>query len=44
MGELEAAEGLEEGDEEDHTPDTRDRKARVLREYLDRLKAASGRL
>ncbi len=41
LGETLAAEEVLEG--EDDTGNARDRKVRVLREYLDRLRAASGR-
>ncbi len=44
LGESLDAEGLEEEDAEDESGDARSRKARVLRDYLDRLRAASGRL
>ena len=44
LGERQTSEDLAEGDAEDDILEARDRKARVLREYLDRLRAASGRL
>lgn len=44
LGERLETEALEEGDAEDDIQDARGRKARVLRDYLDRLRAASGRL
>ena len=43
LGETLAAEEVLEGEAEDDTGNARDRKVRVLREYLDRLRAASGR-
>jgi len=44
MGESLEAEDSADGEAEDDRLGARDRKARVLRQYLDRLKAASGRL
>ena len=44
MGESLEAEASADAAAEDDRLDARDRKTRVLREYLDRLKAASGRL
>jgi len=43
MGETLSAEGPLEGDAEDDIRDARDRKVQVLREYLSRLRAATGR-
>ncbi|MGB5658876.1 MAG: tetratricopeptide repeat protein, partial [Thermoanaerobaculia bacterium] len=43
LGETQAAEGILDGETENDTGNRRDRKVRVLREYLDRLRAASGR-
>ncbi len=43
MGESTSAEGPLEGDAEDDIRDARDRKVQVLREYLSRLRAATGR-
>jgi cytochrome c-type biogenesis protein CcmH/NrfG len=43
LGETQAAEGILDGETENDTGNSRDRKVRVLREYLDRLRAASGR-
>lgn len=43
LGETQAAEEILDGETENDTGNSRDRKVRVLREYLDRLRAASGR-